>query len=111
MNPQATLPMGDRATITVRYSTRYGHYHDVVIAREPPTGLSALRMATFVDDYCAALTQRQQYNGGQFYRSVDERVTHAKWLTALADAMEREARMNRTLALRLNGHPTVLQSV
>lgn len=103
--------MGDRASVTVRYSTRDGHFHDVEIAREPPKGVSAMRIARMLDDYCAALTQRQQYGQGDFYHSVDERVTHAKWLTALADAMEREARMNRTLALRLNGHSTVLRSV
>lgn len=97
MTPQLTLS----PSIEVTYETREGHVHHAELAREPSQGLSAIRMDQMVKEFCAALTQRQQCLGGDFYATADERSVHVKWLSALADVMEREAQMHRTLAGRL----------
>lgn len=100
---QTTLCMGDAATITVAYHTKSGSHH-FDIARQPPSGLSAIRYSERLEAFSKALQVRHTHHPSRpFYETADERVSHAKWLKACALAMEKEAKMHRTLALRIAG--------
>lgn len=99
---QATLALSDNATITVVFPTDSGTIR-YQIPRVPPSGLSAMRYDAKVRAFTEALTARQTRTNGSYYESVDERIAHAKWLSALADAMDAEAKMHRQLATRLVG--------
>lgn len=76
------------------------------ILRTPPCGLSSRRLTEWIDDLSYALNARYRASqakgaGANLYQSVEERQVHAAWLNAHADALDREAKLARTLASRL----------
>lgn len=101
LNASLCLPPGpDVVRITFR-----GDEHDwcYELPKQPFCGLSSIRFTEILDDFSYALQARKGSSTNALYLEPEERTAHAKWLAAHAEALERDAKLARTLARRLAG--------
>ncbi|TDX26774.1 hypothetical protein DFO67_11539 [Modicisalibacter xianhensis] len=73
------------------------------LPKRPFCGLSSIRFTEILDDFSYALQARKGNSTNALYLEPGERTAHAMWLDAHAEALERDAKLARTLARRLAG--------